>query len=49
MYLFQVKFSSDICLGMGLLDHMIALVFDFEEPPHCSLEWLCQFIFPPTV
>ena len=31
IYLFELEFSSflDICPGMGLLDHMVALVFSF--------------------
>ena len=31
----HVAFSSDICLGVGLLDHRIALFLVFKEPPHC--------------
>ena len=32
MYLFKLEFSSfpDICLGVGLLDHMVALFLVFE-------------------
>ena len=31
MYLFELEFSSflDICLGVGLLDHMVTLFLDF--------------------
>ena len=30
MYLFELWFSRDICLGMGLLDHMVALFLVFK-------------------
>jgi len=29
MYLFELEFSSDICPGVGLLDHTITLIFSF--------------------
>ena len=29
MYLFELQFSLDICLGVGLLDHMVALLLVF--------------------
>ena len=29
MYLFELWFSSDICLGVGLLDHMVVLFSGF--------------------
>ena len=49
MYLLGLWFSPDICPGVGLLDHMVALCQFFKEPPYCSLLWLYQFTFPPTV
>ena len=50
VYHFKVWFSPDRCPGVGLLDHMIALfLFFFKEPPYCSLLWLYQFTFPPTM
>ena len=30
MYLFELSFSLDICLGVGLLDHMVALFLVFS-------------------
>ena len=30
MYLFKLWFSPDICLGVGLLDHMVVLFLVFE-------------------
>ena len=29
MHLFELQFSLDICLGVGLLDHMVALLLVF--------------------
>ena len=34
MYLFELEFSVDICPGVGLLDHMVALLFDFFRKLH---------------
>ena len=36
MCLFELWFSSDICLGVGLLDHTGVLYLVFLEPPCCS-------------
>ena len=46
MYLLELWFSLDVCSGVGLLDHMVALFLIFKEPPHCSPHWLHQFTFP---
>ena len=35
MYLFELQFSLDISLGVGLLDHMATLFLVFEETPYC--------------
>ena len=39
MYLFETEFSPDVCLGMGLLYHMVTpfLVFFFKELSYYSL------------
>ena len=35
---------------MGFLAHMVALFLVFyKESPYCSLQWVYQFAFPPTV
>ena len=49
MFLFKLEFSSflDICPGMGLLDHVVALVLAFKGVS--ILWWLHQFTFPATV
>ena len=31
MYLFELRFSPDICPGVGLLDHMVTLFLVFSE------------------
>ena len=43
MYLFKLQFSSvsDMCTGVGLLDHMVALFLVFRRKHHT--------VFPPTV
>ena len=51
IYPFKLEFSLDICLGMGLLDHITALllvffVFFFKELPSYSPWWLHQFHIP---
>ena len=47
--LLELWFSLDVCSGVGLLDHMVALFLIFKEPPHCSPHWLHQFTFPSPV
>jgi len=42
-------FSSDICPGVELLDHMVVLFLVFEELPYCFPQWLHQFTFPPAI
>ena len=49
MYLFQFWFPQGICLGVGLLGHMVVLFLVFKESPYCLPQWLYQFTFPPTV
>ena len=49
MYLFKLWLCLDVWLEVGLLDHMVTNFSFFEEPPYCSLQWLHQFILPPTV
>ena len=34
MCLFRLEVSPDICPGVGLLDHIVTLVF-FKEPLYC--------------
>ena len=49
MCLFQFWFPQGICLGVGLLDHMVVLFLVFKESPY-HLPWcLYQSTFPPTV
>ena len=50
MCLFKFWFPQSICLGVGLLGHMVVLflVF-FKESPYRLPEWLYQFTFLPTV
>ena len=40
MYSFEPCFNLDICPGVGLQDHIIAVLlvfcFFFKEPPYCS-------------
>ena len=49
MFLFKLEFSSflDICPGMGLLDHVVALVLAFKGVS--ILRLLYHFTFPATV
>ena len=49
MCLFQFWFPQGICLGVGLLGHMVVLFLDFKESPYRLPEWLYQFTFPPTL
>ena len=35
VYLFELFFFPDICPGMGLLGHRLALFLIFKEPPYC--------------
>ena len=41
MYLFKLWFSPDICPGMGLLDHMVALFLVFLRNLHTVLHSGC--------
>ena len=41
MYLLKLWFSPDICLGVGLLDHMVALFFSFLRSLHTVLHSDC--------
>ena len=43
---FSRKICPDICPGVGLLGHIVALYFS-EVLPYCYPEWLYQFTFPP--
>ena len=49
MTLFELWFSQGICPVVGLLGRMVILFLVFKEPPYCSLQWLYQYTFPPTV
>ena len=51
MCLCQFWFPQGICLGVGLLGHMVLLflVFLRNLPPYCLPKWLYQFTFPPTL
>ena len=49
MCLFQFWFPQGICLGVGLLGHMVVLFLVFKESPYHLPLWLYQFTFPPTV
>ena len=53
MCLFQFWFPQAICLGVGLLDHMVVLFlvffFFFKECPYHLPTWLYQFTVPPTM
>ena len=46
---FQFCFPQGICLGVGLLGHMVVLFLVFKESPYHLPQWLYQFTFPPTV
>ena len=46
MYLFELYFCPDICLEVGLLDHIIIL---FLKPPYYFPLWLHQLTSTPTV
>ena len=41
--------SQGICLGLGLLGHMVVSFLFLKESPYCLPLWLYQFTFPPTV
>ena len=49
MCVFELELSLDICPGVALQGHMVALFLLFREPPYCSLYSLPQFAFLPTV
>ena len=47
MYLFELEFSPDICLGVGLQDHMATSIFSFLRNLHTVFPWwLNKFTFP---
>ena len=47
MYVFKLQFCLDICPGVGLLDHTVALLLDFfQEPPQLST--VASPIYIPT-
>lgn len=43
MYLFELQFSLDRCLGLGLQDHMITLVFNLKNL-HTVLHGSCAIL-----
>ena len=47
--LFQFWFLQGICLGVGLLGHMVVLFLVLKESPYHLPQWLYQFTFPPAV
>ena len=49
MCLFQFWFPQCICLGAGLLGHVVVQSQFFKESPYCLPQWLYQFTFPSTV
>ena len=49
MCLFQFCFPHGICLGVGLLGHMVVLFLVFKESPYCLPQRLYQFALPPTL
>ena len=49
MCLFQFWFPQGICLGLGLMGHMVVLFLDFKKSPYRLPLWLYQFTFPITV
>ena len=49
MCLFQFWFPQCICLGAGLLGHVVVQSQFFKESPDCLPQWLYQFTFPSTV
>ena len=49
MYLFELEFSSDICPGMGFLDHMVTLFVAFEWTSTLFSTARGQFTVLPTV
>ena len=49
MCLLQPCFPQGICLGLGLLGHMVILFLFFKESPYRLPYQLYQFTFPPTV
>ena len=32
---FELGFSTDVCIGVGLLDRMVTVFLAFWEPPYC--------------
>ena len=46
---FSIWFPQGICLGVGLLGHMVVSFLFLKESPYCLPLWLYQFTFPPTV
>ena len=45
-----IRVFRDICPGVGLQDHMVALYLVLlKVPPYCCTRSLHQFTFPPTV
>ena len=49
MYFFIPCFALDIHPGVGLPEHMVALILLFKKYPYCLPYWLYQFTFIPTV
>ena len=49
MCLFQFWFPLGICLGVGLLGHMVVLFLVFKQSPYHLDDWRYQFTFLPTV
>jgi len=49
MCLFQFWFPEDICIGVGLLGHMVVLFLVFKRISIPSSMWLYQITFPSTV
>ena len=49
-YLFKILLSIlEICLEVGLLDHLLIPFLIFEDPRSCLPKQKYYFIFPPTV
>ena len=46
---FQFWFPQGICLGVGLLGHIVVLFLVFKGISIPSSVWLCQFTLPSTV
>ena len=49
MCLFQFWFPEGICIGVGLLGHMVVLFLVFRRISIPSSMWLYQITFPSTV